>query len=159
VDPFAAILFGGIAVFVLWVVVLGRYVPGNGLEQLGLRSGPQITERREALEAEDLAQMVAAHNRRRAARGEPALSADQVEMRVLSENAQQRQRDRAEAERRRAERSAQPQPGAEDAQGARERELAQRELEELLEATNARRRARGLPERTAEQAQREFGGK
>jgi hypothetical protein len=34
---------------------------------------------------------------------------------------------------------------------------ADRELDELLEATNARRRARGLPERTREEAKREFG--
>jgi hypothetical protein len=36
--------------------------------------------------------------------------------------------------------------------------LAERELDELLEATNARRRARGLPERTREEVRREFGG-
>jgi hypothetical protein len=34
---------------------------------------------------------------------------------------------------------------------------ADRELDELLEATNARRRARGLPERTRDEVQREFG--
>jgi hypothetical protein len=39
----------------------------------------------------------------------------------------------------------------------REAYLADRELDELLEATNARRRARGLPERTREDVQREFG--
>jgi hypothetical protein len=39
----------------------------------------------------------------------------------------------------------------------REAYLADRELDELLEATNARRRARGLPERTREEVQREFG--
>jgi hypothetical protein len=31
------------------------------------------------------------------------------------------------------------------------------DLLEMLEATNARRRARGLPERTAADAEREFG--
>ncbi len=35
--------------------------------------------------------------------------------------------------------------------------MAERELDELLEATNARRRARGLPERTKDEVQREFG--
>ena len=39
----------------------------------------------------------------------------------------------------------------------RERYMADRELDELLEATNARRRARGLPERTRAQAREEFG--
>jgi hypothetical protein len=36
--------------------------------------------------------------------------------------------------------------------------LADRELDQLLEVTNRRRRARGLPERTREEAQEEFGG-
>jgi len=35
--------------------------------------------------------------------------------------------------------------------------LADRDLDELLEATNARRRARGLPERTRDEVQQEFG--
>jgi hypothetical protein len=35
--------------------------------------------------------------------------------------------------------------------------LADRELDQLLVATNSRRRARGLPERTREDVQREFG--
>jgi hypothetical protein len=35
--------------------------------------------------------------------------------------------------------------------------LADRELDELLEVTNSRRRARGLPERSREEVQREFG--
>ena len=35
--------------------------------------------------------------------------------------------------------------------------LADRELDQLLEATNARRRARGLPERSREDVLREFG--
>jgi hypothetical protein len=35
--------------------------------------------------------------------------------------------------------------------------MADRELDQLLEATNARRRARGMPERTREQVRREFG--
>jgi hypothetical protein len=35
--------------------------------------------------------------------------------------------------------------------------LADRELDQLLEATNARRRARGLPERTRDDVKQEFG--
>ena len=53
---------------VLWL--LGRYYPGSGLEQVGLRSARELAEAREALEAEDLDQMLAAHNERRRARGE-----------------------------------------------------------------------------------------
>ena len=36
--------------------------------------------------------------------------------------------------------------------------MADRELDQLLEATNARRRARGEPERTRDEVRREFGG-
>ncbi|MBV9839745.1 MAG: hypothetical protein JO156_16635, partial [Solirubrobacterales bacterium] len=39
----------------------------------------------------------------------------------------------------------------------REAYLADRELDQLLAATNERRRARGLPERTREDVRREFG--
>ncbi len=35
--------------------------------------------------------------------------------------------------------------------------LADREVDQMLEATNARRRARGLPERTRADVEREFG--
>jgi len=35
--------------------------------------------------------------------------------------------------------------------------IADRDLDQLLEATNARRRARGLPERSREDVRREFG--
>jgi hypothetical protein len=36
--------------------------------------------------------------------------------------------------------------------------MADRELDQLLEVTNRRRRARGMPERTREEAREEFGG-
>ena len=59
---------------VFWL--LGRYYPGSGLEQIGQRSARELAERREALEAEDLDQMLAAHNERRRARGEAELTAE-----------------------------------------------------------------------------------
>jgi hypothetical protein len=122
VDPFAAVLFGGLFVFVAAVWLLGRLYPGSGMEQLGLRSAREITETREALEAEDLDQMLAARNARRRARGEPELTAAELELRVAHDHAEQLAR--------------------------RERYLADRDVQELLDLTNARRRARGLPERT-----------
>jgi TATA-binding protein-associated factor Taf7 len=131
VDPFAAIIFGGIAVIVLSVYLIGRYYPGSGLEQVGLRSAREIIETREALEAEDLDQMLAAHNARRRARGEGEVTAEEMELSVA---AQQRDQERR-----------------------REEYLADRELDQLLDATNRRRRARGLPERTREQVREEFG--
>ena len=69
-DPFALVLLGGLGAVILWVWVLGKYYPGSGLEQVGLKSAREISETREALEAEDLDQMLAAHNRRRRARGD-----------------------------------------------------------------------------------------
>jgi hypothetical protein len=132
VDPFALVLLGGLAALILWIWLLGKYYPGSGLEQLGLKSAREITETREALDAEDLEQMLAAHNARRRARGESELSASDLELRVMEDVAEQQRR--------------------------RDRYLADRELDELLEATNARRRARGLPERTRAQAREEFGG-
>jgi hypothetical protein len=116
---------------ILWILLLGRFYPGSGLEQLGLRSAREISETREALEAEDLEQMLAAHNARRKARGEPEVTVSDLEQRVMEDMNEQRRRS--------------------------EQYLAERELDELLEATNARRRARGLPERTREEALREFG--
>jgi hypothetical protein len=132
VDPFAIVILAGLAALILWVWLLGRYYPGSGLEQLGLRSAREISENREALEAEDLEQMLAASNARRRRRGEPELSVADLEMRVMEDVTEQRRR--------------------------REEYVADRDLDELLEATNARRRARGLPERTREEVRREYGG-
>ncbi len=73
-DPFALVLLGGLVALILWIWLLGKYYPGNGLEQLGLRTAREITETREALDAEDLEQMLAAAQRpppqTRGARGE-----------------------------------------------------------------------------------------
>lgn len=131
-DPFAVVLLGSLLALVVAIVLLGKYYPGSGLEQIGLRSARQIMETREALEAEDLDQMLSAHNARRRARGEPELTVSDLEQRVAQDLAEQRRRQEAY--------------------------LADRELDQLLEATNARRRARGLPERTRADVRREFGG-
>ncbi|MFL5864748.1 MAG: hypothetical protein ACJ780_28975 [Solirubrobacteraceae bacterium] len=130
-DSFVLVLLAGLAVLVLWVWILGRANQGRGMEPFGLRSARQITEEREELEAEDLAQMLEAHNARRRRRGEADVTVADLERRVMEDVNDQRRR--------------------------RESYLADRELDELLEATNARRRARGLPERTREEVQREFG--
>ena len=130
-DAFALVLLIGLLVLVVCLWLLGRYYPGSGLEQLGLRSSREITETREALEAEDLEQMLAAHNARLRAKGRPEVTVADLEARVLSDLNEQRRR--------------------------REAYLADRELDQLLAATNERRRARGLPERTREDVRREFG--
>lgn len=132
-DPFAAVILSGIVVIVASVWLIGRFYPGSGLEQVGLRSAREISETREELEAEDLEQMLAAHNARRRARGQAEVTAFDMELRVAGDLREQQRR--------------------------REQYLADRDLDQLLEATNARRRARGLPERTLEQVREEFGGR
>ncbi len=126
------VLVGFLLAMVIALVLIGHFYPGSGMEQLGMRSAREITEQREELEAEDLEQMLAAHNARRRRRGEAEVTVEDLELRVTQ--------DRRELEQRRAA------------------YMADRELDELLEATNARRRARGLPERTREEVRREYGG-
>ena len=131
-DPFAVVILSGIGAVVLAVYLLGRFYPGSGMEQLGLRSAREISETRESLEAEDLEQMLAAHNARRRARGEAEVTVADMELRVARDMRDQESR--------------------------RQAYLADRELDQLLEATNARRRARGLPDRTRDEVREEFGG-
>jgi len=135
VDPFVLALLAALLGFLGWALVLARRTPIGGGRPLGLPGAVEIARRSEELEAEDLRQMMALHNRRRAARGQPAISAEAYELSVLAESAEQRRCDREQ----------------------QEQALAREELRQLLEATNARRRARGLPQRTLEDAAREFG--
>jgi hypothetical protein len=92
VDPFTLLVVGVLAALVLVLWLLGRYYPGSGLEQLGLSSARELAERREALEAEDLDQMLAAHNERKRARGEAEVSAEEVEAEVARERDEARRR-------------------------------------------------------------------
>jgi hypothetical protein len=85
VDPFTVVVVGGLAALVLVFWLIGRYYPGSGLEQLGLQSARQLTEQREELEAEDLDQMLRAHNARKRARGEAEVTAEEYEARLLRE--------------------------------------------------------------------------
>jgi hypothetical protein len=132
VDPLALIWVGVVAVIALALFLVGRYYPGSGLNEIGMRSAREITEQREELEAQDLDQMISAHNARRRARGQSELTASDLELRVAADLRDQQRR--------------------------RQAYMADRELDQLLEATNARRRARGQPPRTREDVRREFGG-
>jgi hypothetical protein len=131
VDPFALIIFSGVAVTVLAVYLVGRYYPGSGLDQIGQRTAREIVEQREALEADDLEQMLAAHNARRRARGEAEVTTAELELRVVQDLNEQRRR--------------------------AERYMADLLNDPLVEASNARRRARGAPVRTREDVRKEFG--
>lgn len=94
-DPFTLVVVCGLALLVLVFWLIGRYYPGSGLEQLGLQSSREVAERREALEAEDLDQMLRAHNERRRSRGEAEITAEQLEANVLRERDESRSRWRA----------------------------------------------------------------
>ena len=87
-DPFTLVVVGGLGVLALVFWLLGRYYPGSGLEQVGLRSARELAERREALEAEDLDQLLSAHNERRRARGEAEVSAEELEARIARERSE-----------------------------------------------------------------------
>jgi hypothetical protein len=129
VDPFALVLLAGLGALLVALWLLGRHHPGLG--QRGRRSADEISQTQERLEAQDLDQMLAAHNARRRARGAPEVTVAEVQLRVVEDLEDQRRR--------------------------REQYLAELELDQLLAATNARRRARGLPERTRAELQREPG--
>jgi hypothetical protein len=92
VDPFTLVVVGGLVVLVLVFWLIGRYYPGSGLEQLGLKSARELVERREALEAEDLDQMLSAHNARKRARGEAEVSAEELEATLSAERSLRRPR-------------------------------------------------------------------
>ncbi|HWD64367.1 MAG TPA: hypothetical protein VG405_04285 [Solirubrobacteraceae bacterium] len=131
-SAFSLIVLVGFVLVILFVVLLGRANERAPLEQFGLRSASEITETREALDAEDLQQMLEAQNERRRRRGEPERTVEDVELQVMNDRREQAR--------------------------LRDALMADRELDQLLEATNARRRARGLPERTRDEVRREFGG-
>lgn len=76
-DPFLAIVLGSIALLLGAFVVLGILTtPGGGSEQLGWRTTHEHDRTQAVREAEDLAQMLEAANRRRRARGESELTVD-----------------------------------------------------------------------------------
>ncbi len=128
------LVIGGLIALGLWSSLARQHAPARSGRRtdgpLGARSASEIAERRAALEAEDLAQLLEAHNARRRRRGEPERTVAQIEWLVAM--------------------------GRGDPPRRGESSLAAAELDQLLEATNARRRARGLPERTREDVRREY---
>lgn len=100
VDPFTLVVFVGLAVGIGALYLVGRAGDRAPLQQIGLRSASEIIETRESLEAEDLEQMLAAHNARRRARGQRELSVSDVELQVtLDQHAMERERERLAFER------------------------------------------------------------
>lgn len=80
-DPFVLILLAGFGALALWLAVLARF-GGSGLEQVDWKSSRELAEKREALEAQDADQMLAAFNARRERRGERAVTLEELELRM-----------------------------------------------------------------------------
>ena len=72
-DPFAAIMLGGVVLLLVALLLLGRFYPGSGAEQLDWRPtrSPEVEVQNEI---DDKDQMREAINRRRRARGEAELT-------------------------------------------------------------------------------------
>lgn len=93
-----AILILGVALATgLWVWLAGRPA-SHGTDVLGLRPARQIVEEREALEAEDLAQLLEASNARRRRRGKPERTLEEVELLVAADLSEQQRRREAAPE-------------------------------------------------------------
>jgi hypothetical protein len=77
VDPFALIMLGGVAALVIALVLLGRFYPGSGADQLDWHPtrSPELEAQNEI---DDLGQMREAINRKRRARGQPELGEDDL---------------------------------------------------------------------------------
>ena len=86
-DPFAAIMFGGVAALLVALLLLGRFYPGSGAKQLDWRPtrSPEVEVQNEI---DDLDQMREAVNRRRRARGEAELTEDDIRARVAEDQAE-----------------------------------------------------------------------
>jgi hypothetical protein len=82
VSPVTLLLLGVVVAIVAIAMIVARPAPRDGGELLGLRSARRIAEDREALEAEDLAQLLEASNARRRRRGERERTLEDVELEV-----------------------------------------------------------------------------
>jgi len=125
VDPFVVVIFGGVAVIVIFVLLLGRFYPGSGADVLDWKPNQAALEAQIENELDDINQMLEAANERRRRRGKPELTERQLRADVAAEQ-------RALNER-------------------REARLEREEIDQLLALKNERRRAKGQPEITEEE--------
>jgi hypothetical protein len=87
VDPFAAIMLGGVALLLVVLLLLGRVYPGSGAQQLDWHP-PRSPELEVQNEIDDVDQMREAVNRRRRARGEAELTEADLRARVAEDQAE-----------------------------------------------------------------------
>ena len=86
-DPFAAIMLGGVLLLLVALLLLGRFYPGSGAQQLDWRPtrSPELEVQNEI---DDMDQMREAVNRRRRARGEAELTEHDLRERVAEDHAE-----------------------------------------------------------------------
>jgi hypothetical protein len=125
VDPFVVVILGGVAVIVIFVLLLGRFYPGSGADVLDWKPNHAALETQIENELDDIDQMLEAANERRRRRGKPELTERGLRAEVAAEQ-------RA-------------------LNAKREKRLEREEIDQLLALKNERRRARGQPEITEEE--------
>ena len=124
-DPFVVVIFGGVAVIVIFVLLLGRFYPGSGADVLDWKTNHAALETQIENELDDINQMLEAANERRRRRGKPELTERQLRADVAAEQRELNAR--------------------------REARLEREEIDQLLALKNERRRAKGQPEITEEE--------
>ena len=124
-DPFVVVIFGGVAVIVIFVLLLGRFYPGSGADVLEWKPNHAALETQIENELDDIDQMLEAANERRRRRGKPELTERQLRADVAAEQRELTAR--------------------------REARLEREEIDQLLALKNERRRAKGQPEITEEE--------
>ena len=124
-DPFVVVILGGVAVIVIFVLLLGRFYPGSGADVLDWKPNHAALETQVENELDDIDQMLEAANERRRRRGKPELTERGLRAEVAAEQ-------RA-------------------LNAKREKRLEREEIDQLLTLKNERRRAKGQPEITEEE--------
>ena len=119
------VIFGGVAVIVIFVLLLGRFYPGSGADVLDWKPNHAAIETQIENELDDIDQMLEAANERRRRRGRPELTERQLRADVAAEQRELNAR--------------------------REARLEREEIDQLLTLKNERRRAKGQPEITEEE--------
>ena len=130
VDTFALIMTGLVGGLLLFLILLGVFVPGNGARQLDWKPTRSV-ETEVQSEIDDLDQMLEAANERRRRRGEAELTEDALHAQV--------RRHQHESVKRRDD------------------YMADLEIAQMLDRVNERRREKGEPEQTIEQLKAELG--
>src|SRR4051812_50208609 len=74
VDPFVVIIFGGVAIIVIFVLLLGRFYPGSGAGVLDWEPNHAPLETQIEHEMDDIDQMLEAANERRPRKGRAELT-------------------------------------------------------------------------------------